>query len=194
MSPTPSRNPTPSRDPTPSHEPTEEPHTPSREPTEEPHTPSREPTEEPYTPSREATEEPQSSETEPSLQDPYANLPSDTHAERYPNLTRQEARVLTKKTLTEAQKATRALRVIADKEKNSLLTTDLEALLTTQHKELEDLAKKHAVKVEYLQNLVNQSSHFKRKRGVTLQNALLHHKAVEVNTGMFLILWLIYDL
>ena len=146
---------------------------------------------EPYTPSREPTEKPHS---ETSLQDPYANLPSDTHAERHPKLTRQGVRILTTKTLTDAQKATHALRVISDKEKNSSLTTDLEALLITQHEELEDLAKKHSVKVEYLQNLVNQSSHFKRKRGVTLQNALLHHKAVEVNTGMFLILWLIYDL
>ena len=100
---------------------------------------------------------------------------------------RQEVRVLTKKNLTEAQKATRALRLISDQEKNALLTTDLEALLITQHKGLEDLAKKHAVKVEYLQNLVTRSPHFKKKRAVSLHNALLHHKAVEVNTGMFLI-------
>jgi hypothetical protein len=134
-----------------------------------------------------------SEESDPELQelrrDPYANLPSDTHAERHPDLPRQEVRVLTKKKLTETQKATRALRVISNQEKNTLLTTDLEALLITQYKELEDLAKKHAVKVDYIQNLINQSSHFKRKRGVTLQNALLHHKAVEVNTGMSLILY-----
>ena len=72
---------------------------------------------EPYTPSREPTEKPHS---ETSLQDPYANLPSDTHAERHPKLTRQGVRILTTKTLTDAQKATRALRVISDKEKNSL--------------------------------------------------------------------------
>jgi hypothetical protein len=123
------------------------------------------------------------------LQNPYENLPSNTHAERHPDLPRQDIRVLTKNTLTEAQKATRALRLIADKEKNALLITDLEVLLLTQHKELEDLANKHAVKIEYVQNLITHSSHFKKKRGVTLQNALLHHKAVEVNAGMSLILY-----
>lgn len=121
------------------------------------------------------------------LWDPHANLPSDTHAERHPTLPRQEVRVLTKKTLTETQKATRALRHISDQEKNSLLITDLEMLLITHHEELVTLAKKHAVNVEYLQKLIQQSSHFKKKRGVSLQNALLHHKAVEINTGMSII-------
>ena len=104
------------------------------------------------TPSREPMEDP----SPPALQDPYANLPSDTHAERNPDLPCQEVRVLTKKNLTEAQKATRALRLISDQEKNALLTSDLEALLVTQYKDLEDLAKKHAVKVQYIQNLVKQ--------------------------------------
>jgi hypothetical protein len=133
-------------------------------------------------PSQELTAESLDSE----LHDPFANLPSDTHAERHPALPRQEVRVLTKKTLTETQKSTRALRLISDQEKNALLTTDLEVLLITQHEELVALAKKHAVKVEYLQNLVKQSSHFKKKRGVTLQNALLHHKAMEINTGIMM--------
>jgi hypothetical protein len=69
------------------------------------------------------------------------------------------------------------------------MTADLETLLTTQHEELVALAAKHAVKVEYLQKLLKQSSHFKKKRAVTLQNALLHHKSVEVNAGMSLILY-----
>jgi hypothetical protein len=131
------------------------------------------------TPSHDPTAEPS---------DPYANLPSDTHAERHPEMPHQEVRVLTKKVLTETQKATRALRLISDQEKNALLTTDLETLLGTQHEELIALAKKHATKVEYLEKLVKQSPHFKKKRGVNLQNALLHHKAVEVNSGMPLIL------
>jgi len=81
----------------------------------------------------------------------------------------------------------RALRHISDQEKNSLLITDLETLLITQHEELVTLAKKHAVNVEYLQKLVQQSSHFKKKRGVCLQNAMLHHKAVEINSGVSII-------
>jgi hypothetical protein len=123
------------------------------------------------------------------LRDPLANLPSDTYAERHPDMPHQKVRVLTNKMLTEAQKATRALRLISDQEKNALMTADLETLLTTQHEELVALAAKHAVKVEYLQKLLKQSSHFKKKRAVTLQNALLHHKSVEVNAGMSLILY-----
>ena len=87
------------------------------------------------------------------LRDPSVILPSDTHAERNPNLPHQEVRVLTKNTLSEAQKATRALRIISDQEKNVLMTADLKMLLASQNKELEDLAKTHAVKVEYLQKL-----------------------------------------
>ena len=85
--------------------------------------------------------------------DPYTNLPSDTHAERHPAFPRQEVRVLTKTMLSETQKATHALRLASDKEKNALLMTDLKSLLTTQHEELINLAKKHAVKVEYLSTL-----------------------------------------
>ena len=140
------------------------------------------------TPSHELTAEPSGSGSpDPGLLNPSA--PSDTHAERHPSLPRQEVRVLTKRTLSETQKATHALRVISNQEKNALMTTDLEALIITQNNELEDLAKKHAVKVEHLQNLIKQSSHFKKKRGVSLQNALLHHKAVEVNAGMSFILY-----
>jgi hypothetical protein len=185
MSPTPSDRPSrePTHSPTPSHDPTHTP-PPSRESTR-----SREPTHTP-TPSNEPVRTPAPSNepaAESDLRHAYSNLPSDTHAERHPNLPCQEVRVLTKKKLTEAQKATRALRLISDQEKNALLTKDLEALLITQNKGLEDLAKKHAVKVEYVQNLVQQSSHFKKKRAVNLRNALLHHKAVEVNSGMSLI-------
>jgi len=51
------------------------------------------------------------------LWDPHANIPSDTHAERHPTLPHQEVWVLTKKTLTETQKATRTLRHISNQEK-----------------------------------------------------------------------------
>lgn len=91
-------------------------------------------------------------------------------------------------TLSETQKATHTLRLASDKEKNALLMTDLESLLMAQHEELINLAKKDAVKVEYLQKLVVQLSHFKQKWGVSLQNALLHHKAVEINAGMPMVL------
>ena len=201
--PTLSREPT--RSPTP-RDPTHPPSEPTRSPTRDltlPPTPSHNPTL-PSTPtlSREPTPTPRDPTHPPSeptrspsprrgpvldLRNPYANLSTDTHAERRPDLLHQGIRTLTKKTLTEAQKATRALRQISDKEKNALLTTDLEELLMTQYIELENLAKKHAVKVEYIQNLIRQSSHFKKKRAVSLHNAILHHKAADINAGKLII-------
>jgi hypothetical protein len=39
--------------------------------------------------------------------------------------------------------------------------------------------------MEYIQKLTSQSSHYKTKRAVTIQNAKLHMKSLEVNAGMY---------
>lgn len=112
----------------------------------------------------------------------------DTHALRNPHLPQQIPRVFSKVTLTEAQKATRKIRAAAEKDKHANLILGLDSLLEKHALELEALAKEHSVGSEYLSKLRLQSSHFKDKRNVNLNNAKIHAKAVEVNGGKVLLL------
>lgn len=104
-----------------------------------------------------------------------------THAGRNSSQPQQQTRVLTKNTLSQAQKATRSLRQISDHAKAEELAKALDVLLSRHRTELEDFAKAHNTKLEYIQKLTSQSSHYKQKRAVTIQNAKLHAKSLEVN-------------
>jgi hypothetical protein len=106
-----------------------------------------------------------------------------THAGRHPSQHQQKTRVLTQHSLSLAQKATRALRQISDHAKAEELATALDLVLSRHRTELDDLAKEHNTKPEYIQKLTSQSSHYKPKRAVTIQNAKLHAKSLEINGG-----------
>lgn len=108
-----------------------------------------------------------------------------THAGRNPSQPQQETRVLSRPSLSLVQKATRALRHIAEHDKAEELATALETLLSRHREELEHFSKEHNTKLDYIQKLTSQSSHYKQKRAVTIQNAKLHAKSLEVNEGMF---------
>jgi hypothetical protein len=107
-----------------------------------------------------------------------------THAGRNPSQSQQQTRILTHNSLSLAQKATRSLRLQADHAKAEELTAALDTLLLRHNTELEDFAKEHNTKMEYITKLTSQSSHYKPKRSVTIQNAKLHAKSLEVNAGM----------
>jgi hypothetical protein len=107
-----------------------------------------------------------------------------THAGRHPSQPKQKSRVLTKHSLSLAQKATRSLRHLSDHAKAEELATGLDILTSRHLTELETFAKEHNTKLEYLQKLIAQSSHYKHKRAVTIQNAMLHAKSMEINGGM----------
>jgi hypothetical protein len=111
----------------------------------------------------------------------------DTHAGRNASQPRQKSRVLKKHSLSDAQKASRSLRLLSDHAKAEALTTDLDALLSSHQTELEIFAKEHDTKLEYILKLTSQSSHYKQRRAVTIQNAMLHAKSMEVNGGMQMI-------
>jgi hypothetical protein len=114
---------------------------------------------------------------------PFEDDPS-THAGRHPSQTMQKTRVLTQHSLSLAQKATRSLRQISDHAKAEELTIDLDILISRHRTELETFAKEHNTKLEHIQKLTTQSSHYKQKRAVTIQNTMLHAKSMEVNGGM----------
>lgn len=106
-----------------------------------------------------------------------------THAGRNPSQPQQQTRLLAHHSLSLAQKATRSLRLLADHAKANDLTAALDIVLARHSAELEDFAKEHDTKMEYITKLTSQSSHYKTKRGVTIQNAKLHAKSLEVNAG-----------
>ena len=82
-----------------------------------------------------------------------------------------------------AQKATKALQAKATKEKRSLLLNAIQELQEKHEQEFEALARTHLVAVEYVRKLVS-TPQFKTKRGVSIQNAKIHAKAIEVNAGV----------
>lgn len=106
-----------------------------------------------------------------------------THAGRNPSQPKQKTRVLTQHSLSLAQKATRSLRHLSDHAKAEELAAELDVLLSRHRTELEIFSKEHNTKLEYIQKLTSQSSHYKQKRAVTIQNAMLHAKSIEVNEG-----------
>ena len=109
-----------------------------------------------------------------------------THAGRNPSKPQQKTRVLTQHTLSQGQKATRSLRQISDHAKAEEPAKALDVILSRHRTELEEFAKAHDTKMEYIQKLTSQSSHYKPKRAVTIQNAKLHAKSVEVNGGTYI--------
>jgi len=118
----------------------------------------------------------------PSVTPPPEDL--DTHAGRNISQPSQKTRLLKKHSLSLAQKATRSLRLLSDHAKAELLTTDLDVLLSRHRTELESFAKEHDTKLDYIQKLTTQSSHYRQRRAVTIQNAMLHAKSIEINGGM----------
>jgi hypothetical protein len=114
----------------------------------------------------------------PSEEDPS------THAGRNPSQPQQKTQLLTRHSLSLAQKATRFLRQIADHAKAEEPATALDTLLSCYRTELEDFAKEHNTKLEYIQKLTSQSGHYKQRRAVGIQNAKLHAKFLEVNGDM----------
>ena len=106
-----------------------------------------------------------------------------THAGRNPSKPQQTSRVLSRPSLSNGQKVTRALRLAAVHKTAEDLATDLDTILTRHRAELDDFAKEHNTNQEYIQKLTSQSSHYKQKRAVTIQNAKLHAKSLEVNAG-----------
>jgi hypothetical protein len=66
------------------------------------------------------------------------------------------------------------------------MTTALDTLLSRHRAEMEDFANEHDTKLEHCEHilkLTSLSSHYKHKRAVNIQNAMLHAKSLEVNEG-----------
>lgn len=107
--------------------------------------------------------------------------PLPTHADRNALNFVQPSRKLAK--LSDAQKASLKIRRDADEAEQKAMNAELTVLLTKHRLELTELAGRHGKKVEYIDKLIGTSKHYKTKRGVNIENAKLHAKATEINSG-----------
>ena len=104
-----------------------------------------------------------------------------THTGRHPDTVVQTSRKHAR--LSDAQKATRKVQQEASRVVQEALADALAVFLERRYDDLVAFADAHNTMVEYIKKLMNTSSHYKPKRAINLQNAKVHAKAAEVNTG-----------
>jgi molecular chaperone GrpE (heat shock protein) len=111
-----------------------------------------------------------------------------TFATRNPLRDTQPSRATAKSrtNLSNAEKATYSEQHQVKKDANQALAADIENFMVKREEEIQDLAKTHSRKPEYIRDLLDHTSHYKKARPPTLQNALAHHKAIEVNEGVYI--------
>lgn len=105
-----------------------------------------------------------------------------THAGRHPAQPLIKARKNSKKK-SKADKESTKLAQAAGREKNILLDKDVEELLRDLDAGINTVAEKHSKKPEYIKKLVVKSTHYKKKRAVSLRNAIVHWKSKQMNAG-----------
>lgn len=86
--------------------------------------------------------------------------------------------------LTEAQKASRALKTAQNKERSKALQDAIAQFVQDHGKKLHELALAHHVSDDHVKNLIGLQTHYKKTREPQLRNALVHAKSKEVNEGM----------
>ncbi|KAF8338599.1 hypothetical protein F5887DRAFT_982590 [Amanita rubescens] len=60
---------------------------------------------------------------------------------------------------------------------------DIKEMLARHQTDIEDLAAKHGRKPDYIKKIVTNQTCYKSTRNVSLHNAIIHHKNVEINAG-----------
>jgi len=75
------------------------------------------------------------------------------------------------------------LQAKATREKHVLLSEAIQELQEKHEWEFGALAHAHLVTTEYINKLI-ATHHFKMKRDVSLENAKIHAKSIEVNAGV----------
>ncbi|KAG2140389.1 hypothetical protein BD769DRAFT_1384130 [Suillus cothurnatus] len=86
--------------------------------------------------------------------------------------------------LTEAQKASCALKTAQNKERSKSLQDAIAQFVQDQGKKLHELALAHHVSDEHIKNLISLQTHYKKTHEPQLRNVLIHAKTKEVNNGL----------
>ncbi|KAF9231946.1 hypothetical protein BU15DRAFT_67898 [Melanogaster broomeanus] len=84
---------------------------------------------------------------------------------------------------TAAQKASCKIARAQKAAKAKLLYESIEVFLNDQRSKTEALSRQHDVTVDHVKQLIGGETHYHTSQKIQLRNALVHAKAVEVNTG-----------
>ena len=83
--------------------------------------------------------------------------------------------------LTVAEKATRKIASAQRKESQAALNAAIAEYLQQRAEKFEEIAAEHNVKVSKIVAMVEASTHYKKGRRVTLQNAVVHFMSEKIN-------------
>ncbi|KAG0708394.1 hypothetical protein DFH29DRAFT_1065763 [Suillus ampliporus] len=83
--------------------------------------------------------------------------------------------------LTQAEKASRALKAAQRKKSEKALDDTISSFLDDQDKKMKDIGALHSVTEAHIKKLITYHTHYKKSRGPQLFNALVHAKNEEVN-------------
>ena len=83
--------------------------------------------------------------------------------------------------LTPAEKATRKIASAQKKQSQAALNAAIAEYLQQRAERFEEIAVAHNVKVSKVASMVEASTHYKKERAVTLQNAIVHHMSEKIN-------------
>ena len=90
-----------------------------------------------------------------------------------------------KRKLTAAEKATRKIASELKKQSQAALNAAVAEYLQHRAEKFEEIAAEHNVKVSKIASMVEASTHYKKQRAVTLQNAIIHFMSEKINGGEF---------
>lgn len=108
---------------------------------------------------------------------------STTWASRNPGLDVQPIRVRLSENKSDAADATLKLKALEKRKNAERLEDYLTAYLDQQQRFIEDTAKEFGVEQVVIQKKILHATTYVKQRKVSLQNALVHHKRMEVNEG-----------
>jgi hypothetical protein len=80
-----------------------------------------------------------------------------------------------------AEKATRKIASAQKKQSQAALNAAIAEYLQQRAERFEEIAATHNVKVSKVMSMVEASTHYKKERAVTLQNAIVHHMSEKIN-------------
>ncbi|KAG1734414.1 uncharacterized protein EDB91DRAFT_1250925 [Suillus paluster] len=83
--------------------------------------------------------------------------------------------------LTQAEKASRALKAAQWKKSEKALDDTISSFLDNQDKKMKDIGALHSITEAHIKKLITYHTHYKKSRGPQLFNALVHAKNQEVN-------------
>ena len=92
--------------------------------------------------------------------------------------------------LADAEKESMKVQKTISQAKRNDVEEDLNEMLAKHARDIEELAKKHGRKQDYINKIITNRTCYKNPRKVSLHNAIVHHKNQEVNGGKA---YLIFD-